>query len=76
MRTEKRSQKKRRSAGVYVRFGSELTFKEIVPLYSDNSFVICDPDPDDEALFSGDTIQLYDEVVVEGTDLYDGKIIG
>ncbi len=63
-------------SGVYVRFGSELTFKEIVPLYSDNSFVICDPDPDDEALFSGDTIQLYDEVVVEGTDLYDGKIIG
>ena len=62
--------------GVYVLFGGELVFKEIVPLYTSNTYVICDPSPGEDALFSGSTIQLYDQVVIEGTDLKDGKMVG
>ena len=61
--------------GVYVLFGGELVFKEIVPLYTSETYVICDPSPDEGVLFSGSTIQLYDEVVIEGTDLKDGKMV-
>lgn len=62
-------------SGVYVQYGNELRFKEIVPVYADNDFVICKPDPDDDELFSGSTVKAYDKVVVEGVDLYDGKVI-
>ena len=87
--------------GVYVMHGSEIQFCQIFPLYSTNSYVICealteeeektrsyDPFVQDEAegeeaqqedpmegLFTDRTVQLYDEVVVEGTDLYDGKVV-
>lgn len=61
--------------GVYVLYGSELVFKEIVPLSTYSTFVLCDPSPDEDATFNGETIKLYDEVVVGGTDLYDGKIV-
>ena len=61
--------------GVYVLYGSELVFKEIVPLYASAGFIICDQNQKSEQLFSGSTIQLYDEIVVEGADLYDGKIV-
>lgn len=62
-------------SGVYVQYGNELEFKEIVPMYSDNGFVICKQSPTDDELFSGSTIKIYDQVVVEGVDLYDGKVI-
>ena len=61
--------------GVYVLYGSELVFKEIVPLSTYSTFVLCDPNPEEDATFNGETIKLYDEVVVGGTDLYDGKIV-
>ncbi len=60
--------------GVYVLYGSELVFKEIVPLSTYSTFVLCDPNPEEDATFNGETIKLYDEVVVGGTDLYDGKL--
>ena len=50
-------------------------FKEIVPLSTYSTFVLCDPNPEEDATFNGETIKLYDEVVVGGTDLYDGKIV-
>lgn len=62
-------------SGVYVQYGNEINFKEVVPLYSDNGFVICKQEPDDDELFSYSTIKVYDKVVVEGVDLYDGKVI-
>lgn len=62
-------------SGVYVRYGSELVFKEVVPLYSDNGFVICKQNPTEDEMFSDSTVKIYDQVVVEGVDLYDGKII-
>lgn len=67
----------KRVKGVYVRHGSELNFKEIVEVYASDTFTICDPAPEEGALFNEDagTVKLYDEVVVKGTDLRDGKII-
>ena len=61
--------------GVYVMHGSEIVFRQIVPLYSTSTYVICDPNPDEDELMTSETVQLYDEIVVEGTDLYDGKVV-
>lgn len=60
--------------GVYVRHGSEINFKQIVPLFSTEGYVICDTNPEED-LMTDETVSLYDEVVIEGTDLYDGKVI-
>ncbi len=61
--------------GVYVMHGSEILFRQIVPLYSTSTYVICDPNPDEDEMMTSETVQLYDEIVVEGTDLYDGKVV-
>ncbi|MEE0264700.1 MAG: HlyD family efflux transporter periplasmic adaptor subunit, partial [Acutalibacteraceae bacterium] len=61
--------------GVYILYGNELKFKEIIKLYETDEYVICDTEPDEEKLFSGSTIKLYDKIVTEGTDLYAGKIV-
>ncbi len=61
--------------GVYILYGNEIRFKEIVKLYETDEFVICINDDDNENLFSGNTIKLYDKIVTEGTDLYAGKIV-
>ncbi|MEE0858409.1 MAG: HlyD family efflux transporter periplasmic adaptor subunit [Acutalibacteraceae bacterium] len=61
--------------GVYILYGNELKFKEIVKLYETEDFVICDTDQENEDLFSGSTVKLYDKIVTEGTDLYAGKIV-
>ncbi len=61
--------------GVYVLYGSEVQFKEVSILYADSDYVICDASPDDDVLFSGETISLYDKIILKGDDLYDGKVI-
>lgn len=61
--------------GVYILYGNELKFREIIKLYETDSYVICDTNQDNEDLFSGSTIKLYDKIVTEGTDLYAGKIV-
>ena len=46
--------------------------------HSVNGYAICKTELSSEeqaALVTSSTIQLYDQVVVEGTDLYDGKVI-
>ena len=56
--------------GVYVEMGYTVQFKPVEVLYEGNGFVLCDPNSDlDNAL------TIYDEVIIEGKDLYDGKII-
>jgi hypothetical protein len=67
--------KKKKVQGVYVLHGSELIFKEISIVYSGKQYVLCDPSPDDGTLYSGSTVQLYDQVVIKGDNLYDGKVI-
>ncbi len=61
--------------GVYVQYGNEIVFKEVVPIYSDKGFTICSQNPAEDEMFSDSTVKVYDQVVVEGVDLYDGKII-
>lgn len=61
--------------GVYVKYGSELIFKQVYIVYSDDDYIICSVDPGEDVLVNGTTLSLYDEVVIEGDDLYDGKLI-
>ncbi len=67
--------KKKKVQGVYVLYGNELQFKEISILYSGSDFVICDPSPKKGKLFNGKTVSLYDNIVIKGDDLKDGKIV-
>lgn len=61
--------------GVYVLYGSEMNFKQISILYADSDYVICDTNPESNVLFNGETVSLYDQVIVEGEGMYDGKVI-
>lgn len=64
--------------GVYVKSGSQLHFVQVFSDITVNGYAICRTkltDEEEEQLVTDETIQLYDEVVVEGTDLYDGKVI-
>lgn len=63
--------------GIYIVHGNELVFKQVINIYSDedSDYVICDPDQTSDKLFTGKTVQLYDQVVVEGADLYAGKYV-
>ena len=56
-------------------YGSEVQFKQISILYADDDYVICDTSPDEDELFNGETVSLYDKVILKGDDLYDGKVI-
>ena len=62
--------------GVYVQVGNTAVFKQIEILYSDTDFVIC-ADKGDETPEEGEApfLQLYDDVIVEGKGLYNGKVI-
>ena len=68
--------KKEKVQGVYIEYGTELVFKQIAILYAGDDYVICNEEPESGVLLNGSTISLYDKVVVEGGDLFDGKIIG
>lgn len=66
--------------GVYVLHGKAIEFVQVLPVFNSGSYVICkeisDTDKDEkDELMTKSSIQLYDEVVIEGTDLYDGKIV-
>lgn len=61
--------------GVYILRGKEIVFKQVVPIYSDNNYIVCEQNPSSDKLFNGETITILDEVVTEGTNLYNGKII-
>ncbi len=66
---------KKKVQGVYVLHGSEVQFKQIVIIYANDDYVLCDPEPDEDELFNGKTVSLYDQVILEGDDLYDGKVV-
>ena len=56
--------------GVYVVDGISAAFKPVDIAYSDTDFVICKYDPSHTQ-----GLKQYDEVIVNGGDLYDGKVI-
>ena len=66
---------KKNVMGVYVMHGNQLAFRQIIPEFSTSGYVICSPTPDSDSLMTSDTVKYSDEVVVEGTDLYDGKVV-
>ena len=55
--------------GVYILKGKTLTFRKINVIYWDSDYVICSNETDDGYL------KLYDEIVTEGKDLYEGKAV-
>jgi hypothetical protein len=55
--------------GVYVLSGMQIKFKPIEIVYTGDNYIICKKSDEDGAL------RLYDQVVVKGKNLYDGKII-
>ncbi len=62
--------------GVYVQNGRQLEFVQIFTEKTVNGYAICKTElsaAERAALVTDSTIQLYDNVVIEGTDLYDGK---
>ena len=56
--------------GVYIVSGLEAQFVEASILYSNDSYAICEINNSDSS-----KLRLYDEVIVKGKNLYDGKII-
>lgn len=64
--------------GVYIKDGDRLKFVQIFTEKTINGYAICKTDlteEEQELLVTDQTIQLYDKVVVGGTELYDGKLI-
>ena len=55
--------------GVYIQLGNIIRFRKIDVVYSDDSVVLASNKEESGYL------RLYDEIIVEGTDLSDGKII-
>ena len=56
--------------GVYVVSGMQAKFVPINILYSNETFMICE-----QQSTEGVSLRLYDEVIVKGKNLYDGKVI-
>lgn len=55
--------------GVYVLSGSTVNFVPVNVIYSTDSYCIC------EEQTTGVRLKLYDEVVIKGKNLYDGKVV-
>ena len=56
--------------GVYVLEGNTIVFRKIQPQYTGNGYTVSAVDPSDDSL-----LQVYDEAVVNGDNLYDGKVV-
>ena len=58
------------ATGVYVKLGNIVKFRNIDIAYSDDTMILA-VSPDGESGY----LKQYDEIIIEGTDLYDGKNI-
>lgn len=64
--------------GVYIKSGGKIRFVQVFTEMTINGYAICKTnlsDKEKEELVTYSTIKLYDEVVIGGTDLYDGKLL-
>ncbi len=61
--------------GVYVKNGNLITFKPIQRIYTGENFVLCTSPARNEEDTGYEPINQFDEVIVKGTDIYDGKIV-
>lgn len=57
--------------GVYIKVGNVAEFRSVNIVYSDENLVLAD---NSEAKLSNH-LELYDEIILEGTDLYDSKLL-
>lgn len=59
--------------GVYVRFGDLVQFKKITPIFASDQYLLV---PSQSAGVAGENeVVLYDEIIVSGKNLYDGKLL-
>lgn len=58
--------------GVYVKYGDLQRFRRITILYEDDNYILV---PEDGEVGSDNELRLYDEVIVEGSNLQDGKLL-
>ena len=58
--------------GVYVKYGKLQRFLKITILYEDENYILI---PADGAIGTDNEVRLYDEVIVQGTNLQDGKLL-
>jgi hypothetical protein len=56
--------------GVYIRDGQEVKFKKVDPLIETDKVVVSKILPQDS-----DYLQIFDEIILEGQNLFDGKLI-
>lgn len=56
--------------GVFVQNGNIIEFKKLNIIYTSDDYVLSNADSTDDSF-----VRLYDNVVTEGKDLYDGKIV-
>lgn len=60
--------------GVYIRSGNVVSFRKIEQLFSEPAdYVICTDTTEDPT--KKDYLRMYDDIIVGGKELYDGKII-
>lgn len=55
--------------GVYVLIASQVKFREVNAIYSDDDYVLAEYDESNEK-----SIHLYDKIITQGKDLKDGKV--
>lgn len=58
--------------GVYVKYGNLQRFLKITTLYEDENYILI---PSDGKLGTDNEVRLYDEIIVEGSNLQDGKLL-
>lgn len=58
--------------GVYVKYGNLQRFLKIIILYEDENYILI---PDNGAIGTDNEVRLYDEIIVQGTNLQDGKLL-
>lgn len=62
--------------GVYIVSGNIIEFKKVNLVYSDENYSLCETPKDENGNPKKGYVELYDEIIIEGTDLYDGKVLG
>ena len=58
--------------GVYIKFGSMVRFRRITPVFETDAYFLVPLEPAEDG---SNEVKLYDEIIVEGTDLFDGKLL-
>jgi hypothetical protein len=61
--------------GVYIKIGNIIRFRKVQIIYSGTDYVIAAPNSDLDLNERNEYVDLYDEIIVGGKDLYDGKIL-